>query len=277
MRKKGNSTSTKTGSLPHFSARILSVGEIALAPHQWEVPKSTSLFWSIYIPNRDGLVLGHGKGAAEIAAGSIGLVAYGSSAARDNTADINATFLHFDVGGYAGIVLGRQLSKIAVIPAKKFQPQAAALNEAIGSGNALLLQLRSQELLAGVLAESLAEGKKVLNAPADVEKILVVLHAIEERLNASVYQPLKISEMAEMCALKPVHFSRLFFETIGKNPAEYAQSRRTAIAVQQLLFTDKSIDAISSDLSFANRFYFSRVFKDEVGDTPAAYRAVFRG
>jgi AraC-like DNA-binding protein len=260
----------------HFTARVLSVGSIQLDPHQWLIPKSNSLFWSVYIPDQQGLELGSGKGSIKVPSGSIALVPPGASAARDNTAKMTATFLHFDIGGYAGIELSRQLNKIVVIPAKKFSAPVAAIKAAALAENQLALQLCSHELLSGVLAECISDGNRNQLSQGDVRVIQPALCAIEERLNSMTYQPLKISEMAALCGLKPLIFSRVFFEITGKNPAWYAQARRIAVAVQQLLFSDKSIDDISDSLRFANRFYFSRVFKDEVGDTPAAYRAAFR-
>lgn len=273
-------TVVKVNPLTSFTVRVLSVGNMELAPHQWLVPKSNSLFWSIYIPDRPGLELGVGKAATKVPTDSIALVPPGASAARDNTTEMTTLFLHFDIGGLAGIKLQDKLKKIAIVPSAKFQSQIAEIDEAIDTSDELRLQLCAQELLAGVLADCVADCKSTRTSrtpnQADLEQILPAIYAIEERLNASVYHSLKIEDMAKICGLKPVVFSRLFLESTGKNPAEYGQDRRIAVAVQQLLFTNKSIDEISSSLNFANRFYFSRVFKETVGDTPAAYRAVFR-
>lgn len=273
-------TVVKVNPLTNFTVRVLSVGRIALKSHQWLVPESNSLFWSIYIPNSHGLELGVGKVATEVPAESIGLVPPGASAARDNGTEMGSLFLHFDIGGFAGISLRDQLQEIVIVSAEKFQSQIAEIDEAIDSTDELRLQLCAQELLAGVLADCVANckshGSSFSTNHADVQQILPAVSAIEERLNAPISNSLKINEMAELCDLKPVVFSRMFLESTGKNPAEYGQERRIAVAVEQLLFTNKSIDEISSSLTFANRFYFSRVFKDAVGDTPAAYRSIFR-
>jgi len=273
-------TVVKLNPLTNFTVRVLSVGNIELNANQWSVPKSTSLFWSIYIPDSEGLELGPGKSATKVPAESIALVPPGASAARDNTTDMTTLFLHFDIGGFVGIKLQDQLKKIAVVSAAKFQSQIAEIDEAIDSHVELRLQLCAQELLAGVLADCVANCKTTGTSRSsnqeDLQQILPAIYAIEERLSAPIYHSLKINEMAGICGLKPTDFSRIFFESTGRNPAEYSQDRRITIAVQQLLFTNKSIDEISSSLTFANRFYFSRVFKDAVGDTPAAYRAIFR-
>jgi AraC-like DNA-binding protein len=266
--------------LGNFTVRILSVGHVELDSHQWFVPKSNSLYWSIYIPDKQGLELGMGKGTLQVSPGSIAVVPAGASAARDNAEELKSLFLHFDIGGLVGVQLADRIDKIASISSQKFQSQIAELEEAISTEDILRLQLCAQELLSGVLADCVAssslKGSALSANNADVQKILPAIYAIEERLNAPIHHVLKISEMATLCELKPADFSRIFFKAMRHNPSEYAQKRKIAVAVQQLLFADKSIDEVSTSMNFANRFYFSRMFKEAVGVTPAAYRTAFR-
>lgn len=273
-------TVMKSNPLGNFTVRVLSVGHVELDVHQWLVPKSNSLYWSIYIPDKPGLELGEGKGALQVSPDSIVVVPAGASAARDNTAELKSLFLHFDIGGLVGIQLADRLNKITSISSQKFLSQITELEEAICTEDILRLQLCAQEFLSGVLADCVASNSQKGSAPstnnADVQKILPAIYAIEERLNAPIHHVLKISDMATLCELKAVDFSRIFFKALGHNPSEYAQKRKIAVAVQQLLFADKSIDEVSESMNFANRFYFSRMFKEAVGVTPAAYRAAFR-
>ncbi|MEO6907166.1 MAG: AraC family transcriptional regulator [Abditibacteriaceae bacterium] len=269
----------KTSSLNIFAARVLSVGYIELKPHQWLLPKSTSKFWSIYIPDNKGLLLGYGKDEVEVPVGSLGLVPSGASAARDNTESLSAIFLHFDIGGFAGLSLENQINQIVIIPSNIFQSQISAIKEGDSTGSSLFQQMSAQAFLAEVLVEALSNTNRSdkpysEDSPA-VQKILSVLHVIEERLNSPTFVPLKVDDMAQMCGMKSVVFSRIFFEVIGKNPADYTLNRKIAVAVQRLLFTNKSIDDITLSFAFANRFYFSRVFKEKVGVTPAVYRSAF--
>jgi len=267
--------------LSNFTVRVLSVGHVELDVHQWLIPKSNSLYWSIYVPGNEGLELGTGKGALQVSPGSIAVVPPEASAARDNKAELKSLFLHFDIGGVTGVHLSNRLDKIVSVSSQKFLSQIAEIEEAICTEDTLRLQLCAQEFLSGVLADCVSSNSKRSSVSsssknADVQKILPAIYAIEERLNAPIYHALKISEMASLCELKPVDFSRIFLKAMEQNPSEYAHKRRIAIAVQQLLFTGKSIDEVSASMSFANRFYFSRMFKEAIGVTPAAYRAAFR-
>lgn len=266
--------------LSNFTIRILSLGHVELEANQWRVPRSNSLFWSLYIPEDSGLKLGYGKSAIQVPANYICLVPPGANAARDNQMEIRSLFFHFDIGGFTGIQLGEYFGKMVHAPVQKFQSQRAEIEEAICGDNDLRLQLCAQELLSGVLAHCVSRNanKKAQRSAQDitVKQILPAIYAVEERLNSARCQSLKVSEMADLCDLKPVEFSRRFFEATGKNPAKYYQDRKIAVAAQHVLFSNKSIDEITEDFTFSNRFYFSRVFKEEVGVTPAAYRAAFR-
>jgi AraC-like DNA-binding protein len=263
----------------NFAIRILSVGQVELNPHQWSIPKSNSLYWSIYIPDKSGLEVGVGKGALQVPADTIAVVPFGASAARHNSAELKSVFLHFDIGGLAGLQLADRLKKITSIPSRKFHSQITGLEEAIRSKDDLRLQLCARELLTGVLADCVAasaEDSAFSSNNPDVQKILPAINAIEECVNAPIHPILKVSEMAALCALKSLDFSRIFFKAVRQNPSQYALKRKIAVAVQQLLFSNKSIDEVSTSMNFANRFYFSRMFKDAVGVTPAAYRAKFK-
>jgi AraC-like DNA-binding protein len=52
----------------------------------------------------------------------------------------------------------------------------------------------------------------------------------------------------------------------------YLLEWRIALAAQRLLSSHDSIETIAAELGFGNRFYFSRMFKAQVGLSPAAFR-----
>jgi len=264
----------------NLNIRILATGQAIFAANEGTIPKSVSRFWSIYVPDGKGLILGQGKGAVDIAAGFVGLVPPGVSAAREARQSFGCAYIHFDVGGYTGEQLLSNITKVHAISSEPFKEQLAIVEKALLKENSLRAEISANGLLSVILSEVLSNNKtsrKMLPAThKSVLQIDPVLQAIDTRLYSAVYHPLKVQEMSALCGIRTNAFPRFFHEVVGKNPTEYAQERRIDVAVQQLLFTKKSIDEISSDLSFANRFYFSRVFKEEVGQSPAAYRDAFR-
>ena len=67
-------------------------------------------------------------------------------------------------------------------------------------------------------------------------------------------------------------FIRWFREHLDITPASYVSQMRIKMASEALALTDKSIDQIASEYGFPNRFYFSRVFANELGCGPAEFR-----
>jgi transcriptional regulator GlxA family with amidase domain len=98
--------------------------------------------------------------------------------------------------------------------------------------------------------------------------VLPALEFIEENLS----QPHSNAVLAALCGYSEDHFIRSFSQCVGNTPARYVQELRVTAAAQQLLFSNNSIEAISEAAGFTNRFYFSRVFKEHTGFSPAAYR-----
>lgn len=79
-------------------------------------------------------------------------------------------------------------------------------------------------------------------------------------------------QLAAMCHLSRGHFIRRFKEAMGHPPMTYLVEWRIALAAQRLLSSSDTIENIAVELGFGNRFYFSRMFKQQVGLSPAAFR-----
>lgn len=89
-------------------------------------------------------------------------------------------------------------------------------------------------------------------------------------------EPLSVAALAKRCRLSGDHFGKRFATATGRTPMRYVQERRVAAAADRLLGSDEAIDAIARRCGFANRFHFSRVFRDLIGTPPAQYRRQHR-
>lgn len=69
-------------------------------------------------------------------------------------------------------------------------------------------------------------------------------------------------------------FSRLFKEYTGETLQHFIRTKRIHAACLLLLHTEISIDVIAEKTGFANRYHFSRVFRQITGNTPAKYRTL---
>ena len=81
-----------------------------------------------------------------------------------------------------------------------------------------------------------------------------------------------LAEVAEVAALNPEYFSRLFKEETGVNFSVYLNEYRLERAEKLLRTTDKKLYEISEETGFSSLSYFSRRFKEKFKKTPFEYR-----
>ena len=91
-------------------------------------------------------------------------------------------------------------------------------------------------------------------------------------INKSPAFPWTTSNLARMVAMSTDGFSRTFRRWLHTTPVRYVQQIRIREACRLLSEGDESIDHISRQVGFADRFHFSRVFKQHTNTTPACYR-----
>lgn len=90
-------------------------------------------------------------------------------------------------------------------------------------------------------------------------------------------QPLDIKALAAIACMSPAHFIRSFKAAFGETPHRYLQRRRVERAMERLRRTDLPVSDIGAEVGWASLATFSRTFREVVGCTPTAYRAVTGG
>lgn len=91
-------------------------------------------------------------------------------------------------------------------------------------------------------------------------------------IKANVLRPLTVESIARDMGYTAYYFTKKFHKEMGIRVTDYIKQARIDYAKIALLTTKKSIQEISDSLQFGTRNYFSKVFHDIVGMTPAAYR-----
>jgi AraC family transcriptional regulator len=87
---------------------------------------------------------------------------------------------------------------------------------------------------------------------------------------------LRLSAVAQLVGVHPVHLAREFRRRFGCTPGDYLRRVRVDAAARQLAGSDASIAEIAGAAGFSHQAHFCRVFKRQTGMPPSAYRRAHR-
>lgn len=85
-------------------------------------------------------------------------------------------------------------------------------------------------------------------------------------------EELTVENAAHAAGMSESHFRRLFKSAYHLSPIKYINLMRIERAKELIRYTNESFSDIATDVGFANLYYFSRMFKKEVGCTPSEYK-----
>jgi transcriptional regulator GlxA family with amidase domain len=71
-------------------------------------------------------------------------------------------------------------------------------------------------------------------------------------------------------------FKRRFRQATGLSPLEYVHTLRLEAAKHLLETGDRPVEAVAEDVGYEDAGFFGRLFRRQVGLTPAQYRKRFR-
>jgi len=101
------------------------------------------------------------------------------------------------------------------------------------------------------------------------DRVLKVLRFIEVNID----EKLSNSELALIVNMAPNSFARLFRVEMNITLHNFIQKRKIAKACDLFEHSDKTIEEVTFNLGFSDRYHFSRVFKSITGITPAVYKS----
>jgi AraC family transcriptional regulator len=99
------------------------------------------------------------------------------------------------------------------------------------------------------------------------------LSRVCEFIEAELGDAIAVSDLADIAALSPAHFSRAFRRTTGLSPQKYVTLRRLARAKEQLLESGASVANVAGNVGFSNLSHFRRQFRAHYGVAPGELRA----
>ena len=100
----------------------------------------------------------------------------------------------------------------------------------------------------------------------------LVAQAVED-IHSHYAELYGVEELSERLGVSKSHLVRAFHEAMGTSPGKYLTGVRIHAAKQLLLHREYSLDVIASLCGFSGGNYLCRVFKKEVGVSPAVWRS----
>lgn len=95
---------------------------------------------------------------------------------------------------------------------------------------------------------------------------------MKDFLNTKLHVPFKIEELCNTFSHSESQTIRIFKNAFGTTPYAYVLSKKISLAKQMLKDTNLPIKEISKQLSFADEYYFSNIFKSKTGLSPSTFR-----
>jgi AraC-like DNA-binding protein len=177
-------------------------------------------------------------------------------------------FIHFNLGiPYDNISPGIYIHDLTSHMNEKIKIIKEHLNTDSQNFNfhtRLVVQSLIEELLINV-------PKNKWEAPTRDSRVLKVLHYIEQNIAGNLDNPC----LAKIIKMAPNAFLRIFKNEMGIPLQYYVKKKRIDKACILLHHSNSTIEEIATQTGFADRYHFSRVFKQITKVSPAKYKKSF--
>jgi AraC family transcriptional regulator len=137
---------------------------------------------------------------------------------------------------------------------------------------------KAKEVFANLVLQELVvrlmqtQARSILLSPetnfSNINRLAHVAQYINKHLNRS----LQIRELADQACMSEPNFYRTFKNTFGMTPVDYINQQRIALASKLLRTTNRCLADVSLECGFNNLTYFMKLFRREIGLSPAQYR-----
>jgi AraC-like DNA-binding protein len=131
-----------------------------------------------------------------------------------------------------------------------------------------IIELKFREMLLNIMSnDNNSEVASLVNEITSYDKSPI--HRVMEE---NFCFNLSLDEYARLSARSLSTFKREFQKHYGMSPGKWLVKRRLSFAKQLLLGTEDTVQEVCYDSGFENPSHFTRVFKENFGKTPLAYR-----
>lgn len=102
------------------------------------------------------------------------------------------------------------------------------------------------------------------------------LELIDNFMHEHLHERITLDQLAELSGLSSAHFATRYREATGVSPIQHFLHLKVEQACRLLDTTDRSFARISRMLGYDDSYYFSRLFKKIMGQSPTDYRLTHR-
>lgn len=257
--------------------RVLYAREALIDP-EWNDRGVCSTYWRFYVNYRDGAhVRLHDGTLYALPAGFVHFIPPWVVIDLVALGPVEHLWAHFDIVGLPGTMIRDLFARPQSLPwTGACEATAAVMRQALNHPQA---RERPDAIFAVKAAIHCALSQWfALLPPVSLSRMAGIMRfdaAIGPALRyieANLGRPMRVEALARLCNFAQDHFTRVFRREVGQTPGQYILERRVAVAAQQLVLSDATIDVIAEDCGFPDRFYFSRVFTRRMGIPPGSYR-----
>ncbi|CAN5252364.1 hypothetical protein BH09BAC4_BH09BAC4_26860 [soil metagenome] len=126
-----------------------------------------------------------------------------------------------------------------------------------------------QELVVRLMQ---TQARTLLLSPETAFANVNRLAHIAQYINKHISRNIQIRELADEACMSEPNFYRTFKQTFGMTPVDYINQQRIGLASKLLRTTDRCLNDVSLECGFNNLTYFMKMFRREMGVSPAQYR-----
>lgn len=156
--------------------------------------------------------------------------------------------------------------------ADEILPLASRLSSCFSSSNVsktteILINSLFYEILYKILGNIEGDtGQKELSSLSRVAREAC------EYINENFTSDCSLKTIAEAVNISPNYLHTVFCESFGISPYQYTVSKRIEKAKKLIMVGEKSMLDIALELGFCSQSHFNRIFKEQTGETPTAFR-----
>jgi len=126
--------------------------------------------------------------------------------------------------------------------------------------------------LGAILNLLLQEKARVAALPGVHARQHRLIWGLQERLQAGYEEKWTVARMSSLTGLKPTRLFAAFKRETGCSPVAWLLAARLAQARRLLRNTRRPVAEVAADCGFADPNYFARIFRQQVGRSPTAFR-----